>query len=317
MTFGRKLHVAAAHFGCAKSPDAVRLSCRQRADAVCARLGDDLPPADRLLALADHYSVEFEVASTTRDLDAIIARHAAAGDGGFALRRDRFDENLLACIMRRTRPREAERRFVALIDGRDHKAAMAFFSKSHEVAHPALEPQLKFEFRDEVGKKTQWERFVDQVGADCVFGGAPWHAGLRRFADGVFGISKVDDLRASLVPEASLTAVALAAGNSLGKAVFVVWAELAGSKSDPTPVLRLKSVTPNHIAAQQGYRLHRNFRVPLTSPLSVAFYSEAERAGMECLSTWTSRSATLGALAVQTSGVARGAGAFGIIASVR
>src|SRR5690606_22352614 len=142
--FKQKLRAAAAYFGCRASPDAVRAACRRRADEICALHGTDLGPEERLLALANHYSVDLEVASTTEELEAIIKKHVAQGDHGFALRRQRFDKDLLACILRRGQPHGADRRFVALIDARDRKASMAFFSKSHEVAHPALEPQLNF-----------------------------------------------------------------------------------------------------------------------------------------------------------------------------
>lgn len=313
MTFRAKLRAAAAHFRCKASPESVRAACRQRADEICAAHGNDLRPEERLLALANHYSVELEVAATTEDLETFIKAHVAQGDHGFALRRERFDDDLLACIMRRGRPHGADRRFVALIDARERKAPTAFFSKSHEVAHPALEPQLQFEFRDEAKKTTPWERFVDQVGADCVFAGAPWEHAVGALEHDGLTIAGVEEVRRLLVPEASLTAVALAIGNTLSQPLFVVWAVLGTSKSDDSSVLRLRSVTPNHLAAAREYHLPRNYRVPVSSPLSKAFFSDNDCAGIECLSTWTSSRSALPAQTVWTSGSARGDGVLGIL----
>jgi hypothetical protein len=316
MTFREKLATAAAFLGCEATRDAVRRACRRRADAVCDEIGVDLLPAERLEALANHFSVEFQVADTTKVLDERIERFARRGDTGFALRRSRFDGDLLAAILRRRDPSASDRRFVALVDARGLKRHMAFFSKTHEVAHPALEPQLKFEYRDETKKRDEWERLVDQVGAESVFAGTPWDSAIRQAAVNGLTISALDRVRSELVPEASLTAVALAAANTLGAALWVVWAERGPSQADATPVLRIRSVTPNEVAADEQTFLPPNFRVAPTSPLAIAFSTGDDVADTEDLSGWRdSKGSTLRSQRVWTSASPRNEGVFGIMVS--
>lgn len=316
MTFREKLATAAAFLGCEATRDAVRRACRRRADAVCDEVGVDLLPSERLEALANHFSVEFHVANTTEALDEHIERFARRGDTGFALRRPRFDGDLLAAILRRRDASPSDRRFVALVDARGPKRFMAFFSKTHEVAHPALEPQLKFEYRDETRKRDEWERLVDQVGAESVFAGIPWESAIRQAAVSGLTISALDRVRSELVPEASLTAVALAAANTVGTALWVVWAELGRSQADSTPVLRIRSVTPNDVAADEQTFLPPNFRVGATSPLAIAFSTGDDAADTEDLNGWRdSKGARLRSQRVWTSASPRSDGVFGIMLS--
>lgn len=314
MTFRKKLAAAAEQLGCEVTQDAVRRACRQRADSICGEIGHDLLPAERLEALANHFSVEFHVADTSQALDAHISRLARQGDTGFALRRQRFEQELLAAILRRREPSASDRRFVALIDARGHKKHMAFFSKTHEVAHPALEPQLQFEFRDETKRRDEWERFVDQVGAANVFAGEPWDLAVRQAAKDGLTIHSFETVRRNVAPEASLTAIALAAANTLGRALFVVWSGLATSRANPKPALRILTVTPSDIAADAKAFLPTNFRVPSTSPLAIAFSTKADASGNESLQEWRdSKGATLGEHGIWTSASPRNDGVLGII----
>jgi hypothetical protein len=165
---------------------------------------------------------------------------------------------------------------------------MAFFSETHEVAHPVLEPQLAFDFREESRKRDEWESLVDRVGSAMVFRGGPWRDGVSQLVapSAGFALSSLDPLKDRLAPRASLTATLIAVANTAQRAFLVVRATLASSANDPTPVLRIDQVTPSQLAEARATFIHRKRRVPPSSPLSLAMRSRKEAYGFEDLATW-------------------------------
>ena len=286
--YRKKLHAAAQHMGCAATEAAVIERCRNQANLRCDAIDPALTPAERLVVLADVASVHFEIVRSDAELDEVAARYASAGELGFALRRVRFDAELLAAILRRQHAGAGERLFVALIDARRHKDAMAFFSQAHEVAHPVLEPQLAFDFREETAKRDQWEALVDRVGSEMVFGGKLWaDAASRTFRSPArLAVQHLFDLKNSMARDASLTAVALAAANHTEHAALVVWAGEERSKRDPAPALRILQSTPNGIASTEATFIHHKRRVPRSSPIAISHVSGASCEGFEDLATW-------------------------------
>jgi hypothetical protein len=283
-----KLRSAAAHLGCRADDDAIVAACEAASDAVVNGIDPELDPGERLVALADRFSVDIQVVRSTAELDRIVDVLARQGELGFAARRPRFDKDLLAAVMRRKARHPGERVFVAVIDARGTKEPMAFFSKTHEVAHPMLEPQLAFDFREEVGHRDPWEALVDRVGAAIVFRGPTWTQAVNGIVcrEPNFTIASLRELCDSAVNEASLTATALAAANTLRRALLVVVADHLPSKRDPVPTLRLARVIPNQRAAEGGVFLHERRRVPVTSPISRALATGRAQHGFENLSQW-------------------------------
>jgi len=283
-----KLHAVAEHLRCAPTETAIIERCRNQADFRCDEIDASLTPAERLVVLADAASVQFEIAHSDAELDNIAAHYASLGELGFALRRPRFDTELLAAILRRQHAATGERIFVALIDARGPKDAMAFFSRAHEVAHPVLEPQLAFDFREETTRRDQWEALVDRVGSEMVFGGKPWTDAVSRIVRSgrSLAIQQLFELKNSMASEASLTAVALAATNHAGHAALVVWAGEERSRRDPIPVLRILGSTPNVSATEAATFIHQKRRVPRSSPIAISHVSGAACEAFEDLATW-------------------------------
>ncbi|HEY4885766.1 MAG TPA: hypothetical protein VII08_19235 [Myxococcales bacterium] len=294
--FERKLRGAAAHLGCSPAEDSVVAACVETANEIAGRIDSDLSPSERLDALADHYSVSLEVVTTTASLDATVERYARAGELGFLTRRQRFDADLIAAILRRRFVEEGQRRFVAMIDAREHRRAMAFHSKAHEVAHPALEPQLDLDFREEISKRDPWESFVDRVASEMVFAGRPWTSSVGQVlgSSGYIELSAVRNLRETMVPEASTTAIAIAAAGSLSRAALILWCCPEVSKRDPVPTLRVLQVTPSRAAFASATFIHRKCRVPDSSPIFAAWQSGQSRSGLEDIGTWVGRPGQMG-----------------------
>lgn len=283
-----KLRAAAANLGCRPNENAIVAACEAAADAVVNGIDPELDPGERLIALADKFSVDLQVGRSTAELDSIVDTLARQGELGFVARRPRFDKDLLAAVMRRKIRRPGDRVFVAVIDARGTKEPMAFFSKTHEVAHPMLEPQLAFDFREEVGHRDPWEALVDRVGAAIVFRGPTW---TRAIEDATsrepnFTIASLRGLCDGVANEASLTATALAAANTLRRALLVVVADHLPSKKDPNPALRVARVIPNQRAVEGGVFLHERRRVPNSSPIARAFATGRAQHGHENLSQW-------------------------------
>lgn len=290
--YRKKTRAAAAHLGCRATDDSIVAACEALADQVVDSIDPGLEPAHRLVALADRYSVDLHVAYSTEQLDHYVHSLATKGELGFATRRPRFDHDLLAAVMRRRARAAGDRTFVAVIDGRGQRKAMAFFSSTHEVAHPLLEPQLAFDFREEVVDKDRWETLVDRVGAAIVFRGEPWNRAVRSAAASEPGLTMATlrDLREQMARDASLTAVALAAANTLGRAMLVVIAKPLTSKRDPVPTLRISRVIPNKRAADAGVYIHEKRRIPASSPIARAIASSRAQHGLEDLSAWVDSS---------------------------
>jgi hypothetical protein len=312
-----KLRAVARRLHCAESEVAIIEACRRQADDRCDAVDPSLTPADRLEVLADYCSVAFEIVRSDRELDEAVKRHANAGDLGFLASRPRFDGNLLAAILRRKAPAEGTRTFVALVDARRAKEAKSFFSQAHEVAHPILEPQLAFDFREETTDRDAWEALVDAVGAEMVFSGEPWALAVRQMFSRTEGatIRQLSDLHSAMAPTASLTAVALAAANQSKRAVLVVWAGLEGSHRNPSPVLRVLSATPNLLAMRLGTpHIHQKRRIPDSSPIARSHRLRIDQTGFEDLGTWVDSSgAALPARRVWTAARAASGGVLAVI----
>jgi len=312
-----KIRAAARHLRCEPNERAIVSACRRQADDRCNEIDPMLTPAERLSALADYASVHFEIARTNEDLDEIAARYARLGELGFLARRERFDGELLAAILRRNSPAQGERTFVALVDARGDKGAREFFSRAHEVAHPVLEPQLAFNFREETKARDAWEELVDHVGAEMVFSGTPWTKGVALALMGSPGltVAAVDDLRSRMAHAASLTVIARAAANQANRPILVLWARHDGSKRDPTPILRILRPTPNDVAVAHGiFHIHRKRRVPDSSPIARSYRSRNDEFGFEDLGEWRdSEGVALPAHRVWTAARAMGEGVFAIM----
>jgi hypothetical protein len=312
-----KLRAAARHLRCDASELAIIEECRRQADDRCDAVDSELTPAERLDVLADHCSVAFEIVRSDRELDEAVKRHADAGDLGFLASRPRFDGNLLAAILRRKAPPEGSRTFVALVDARRAKEAKSFFSQAHEVAHPILEPQLAFDFREETTDRDAWEALVDAVGSEMVFSGEPWELAVRQAFGHAEGATmrQFSELHDAMAPTASLTAVALAAANQSKRAVLVVWAGPESSHRDPWPVLRVLSATPNMLAMRlETPHIHQKRRVPDSSPIARSHRFRIDQSGFEDLGDWLDSSGSaLPARRVWTAARAASGGVLAII----
>ena len=312
-----KVRAAARHLHCDPNEQAIISACKNLADHRCDMIDPAFTPAERLDALSDHASVHFEVVHTDQELDQVADRYAQAGELGFLTRRHRFDGDLLAAILRRQIPAEGERTFVALVDARGNRKAREFFSQAHEVAHPILEPQLAFDFREETDVRDAWEDLVDRVGAEMVFSGEPWRTAVgKAFAHSAgVTVGALSELRDIMADKASLTAIALAAANQANRAVLVVWAGHEGSRQNPTPILRVLQSTPSAVATGDAItHIHRKRRVPDSSPIAVSYRSRTDTFGFEDLADWRdSQGVSLPAHRVWTAARATREGVFAII----
>lgn len=224
----------------------------------------------------------FEEIHQDPDLERIVEKYVGLREFGFAALRDDFDESTFAAVLRRNNvTSDAPDRFVAVIDYRGSKAARAFFSRWHEIAHLLTLPhQREFVFHRSTTTRPPTERLMDQIAGeigfyDPIFG--PAVAGAVRDA-GTLSFEVVEAIRVEHCPNASFQATLIACVARAPVAAIYIEAETRYKKLElahirsgqgdlfpadrPIPKLRACVAVPNDEARAAGLRIDRNMQVP-------------------------------------------------------
>ena len=238
-------------------------------------------------------------------LDDVRADYLARGELVFATLSDQLGPEVYAITFRLTQPRDGDRRFVSVIDCRGVKAARAYFSKWHELAHLlTLTPQARLRFRRTHAQpedKDPEEALMDVIAGEVGF--CPRL--VRRHATGEISFDRIAALRERLCPDASRQASLIGLVRSWPAPCILVQARpalKAGERrslaqrrfvfrEQPAAVLRAVNVTVNRAAERAGMTVHRNMRIPQESVISQAFESGAS--GLEAredMAWWVSSS---------------------------
>lgn len=86
--------------------------------------------------VADHLQLVFEEVCADDDLERIIAKYVAQGEYVFATLQDELGPTTFGLTIKRKHwGPESGDRYVAVIDCREDKATLRFFTRWHEVAH--------------------------------------------------------------------------------------------------------------------------------------------------------------------------------------
>ncbi|MGH7593383.1 MAG: hypothetical protein ACRELE_05975 [Gemmatimonadales bacterium] len=230
-------------------------------------------------------------------------------------------------------------RYLAIVDARSERAARAYFTAWHEIAHLILHPaQLAFTgFRRtptlaEV-KKDPIESVVDHVAGHLAFY-EPLFRPLLDAAVDDHGITfrALEAARASVDPTPSIFASAMACLHLHDRPILLVKAELALKKSEErfrssgqqtfdfaehtTEKLRAVTVVPNAGAYEAGIEIRPNMRIPRKSVLYQAFESltETDLTAHEDQAWWEdSASGSLPPLAISVHAARRGKYVYGMI----
>jgi hypothetical protein len=192
-------------------------------------------------------------------------------------------------------PVKGSRRYLAIIDARGPRAARAYFTGWHELAHLLLCPprQRVFDgFRRSPSelqrRKDPLESAVDHIAGLLAFWEPIFKPALITAAGGDLTFAAIETAAVLVAPGASLYAASLAATRVWdGAAVFVICEE--GTKTDGTGLaLRIQTLIPNDHARSLDLSIRRSMRVPIASALWRAFYetSDTECAANENQALW-------------------------------
>ena len=293
------------------------------------------------LMVADKFRVKLEFIREDADVDRIAEEHSGfhpllrqrlvaeflRGDTeGITLERDQWDARFF--------------RYLAVVDVRGERAARAYFTAWHELAHLLVHPaQLPFPgFRrtsTAERHKDPIESVVDHIAGRVAFHPPFFRPALdRAIADhGGLTFAALEAARGAAAPTASLFATAMGSIQLLDTPALFVTADLALKAEErrfsrgPQQTfdfaaatvqekLRVTTVAPNDHCAGSRLAIHRNMRVPADSVLAQAHASSCDvTLGADEEQEWweTSRGGLLAPLPIRVEAVRRGRYVYGMI----
>ena len=296
------------------------------------------------LMVADKFRVKLEFIHEDADVQRIAAQHAnfhpllrqrlvvefTQGDTeGLTLERDEWDPRFF--------------RYLAIVDARGERAARAYFTAWHELAHLLVHPvQLPFPgFR----RTTTAERYKDPIESvvDHVAGRVAFHPPLfepalaRAMADlGGLNFDALEAARVAAAPTASLFATAMGSIHVAGTPAMFVTADMALKAEERRfsqgaqqtfefaaatvqEKLRVTTAAPNDLAIGSSLSIRRNMRVPADSVLAQAHGSsfDVTLSADEDQGWWeTSRGGALPKCPIRVEAARRGRYVYGIISPI-
>jgi hypothetical protein len=322
-----KLRQLARNLQIPESGDSLR-ELRDHAVARVQRMVDEWSEVETLedlrMLVSDRLSVKVEFLGDDEDVDRIAKeyRHFLA----------RFRKLLHAEFLTGTTegllidnpdPQSGGRAYLAVIDARGPRAARAYFTAWHELAHLLLCPpqQLLLEgFRRspiaDLKLKDPLESAVDQIAGLLAYWEPLFLPALRKAAGPRLSFEGIERAATSVAPGASLYSASLAAIRLWDQPAMFVTAEL-GTKTDGTGMaLRLQTVIPNEKRNAMDSRIRKKMRVPQESVLSQAFYDPlgTEWGADEDQSDWeVSGQGNLPASSWRVQAVRRGLAVYGLL----
>lgn len=258
--------------------------CHERINGILEKFGcrtlSDLTQA----AAAELDTLFIEIHRDSQ-LDDVRADYLARRELVFATLDEQLGPHVYAITFKLTHPFEGDRRYLSVIDCRGAKAARAYFSKWHELAHLlTLTSQARLKFyrtHAQPEEKDPEEALMDVIAGEVGFCSRLVHP----HATGDVTFEKIDALRERLCPEASQQASLIGLVKSWPTPCVLVQARPALKASEqhslaqerfgfcdpPSPVLRAVKVTVNGAAERAGIAIHRNMRVPDRSIIGQVF----------------------------------------------
>jgi len=325
---------------------AIREHAASQVEAV--RCGSPIPIDDLdtlRLMVADKFHVRVEFIREDDDIERISMECS----GFHSLLRQRLDFEFIqgsteGITLEREEPDSRFFQYLAVVDARGERAARAYFTAWHELAHLLVHPsQLTFPgFRRTPAlterDKDPIESVVDHVAGRLAFYPPFFRPALdRAIADrGGLTFEALEAARADAAPTASLFATAMGSILLVGTPALFVTADM-GLKAEERRFtrgpqqafdfavatvqekLRATTVAPSDLVADSGLAIRRNMRVPANSVLARAYESTVDvTLGADENQDWwtTSRDGQLEPLPIRVEAVRRGRYVYGLITTL-
>ena len=269
-----------------------------------------------LQLLATCLEVEIAEIHGDEDLRALLRRLPPSVEPAMAGVEAELTDDIDGIMVRRMSPQPWERPFIAIINCRGWHGFRRFFTKWHEIAHLLVDgQQLRFAFRRtraEHLRRDPEEVLVDRLAGALAFHPAIFGPALRDATAEAGGLTfeAAEVVRAAVAPEASRQSVILACVRQSTEPVYFLRCRLEYKREElrrltsaqldlfsdertvPERQLRVIEAAGSPSAADKGFRVHQNMRVPDSSLVAHAFQNGliAAESGRERLDRWETSS---------------------------
>ena len=275
----------------------LRAACQIRKEYSCSTL------EELLSASAATLSTKFIEVHTDDELERIKKEFIDRSEIGF-VRLDDLNKEVFAITFKLLSPRRWERKYVSVIDCRGPRAARAYFSKWHELAHLFTQTdQMRLVFtrtHAQLNIVDPEEALMEQIAGATGF----LPEIIRPHVKHALSFDEIERLRLLLCPAASQTSSFIGFVKAWPEPALYLEAKIALRRSEerfrrnqrdfsftklPGGELRAVMVVPNETGLPLGLRIHRNMRVPVRSIIMRVFNDECDDAEeVENLSMWKS-----------------------------
>ena len=287
--------------------DGIMNFCEQRISQMMCDFPECATPAEMLDCIAAKIGVVFEEVKSNDDLQQIIKKYAGMGEMGFVTLEEELSGETFGITIKRHRREEWEPLYVAVIDCRGDKAARAYYTKWHEVAHVlTLTDETRTSFRrthsSQNGEDPE-ERMMDMIAGRLGFHPAMTSKFMRAYDEISFDV--VDELREQLCPGASRQASLINFARFWPKPCILVNAAMGLKRQQeavanqqgfffhegPKEELRAVRVTRSDAAREVRFVVYPKWRVPEQSVIHKVYFGDTIYAeAMENLDWWEASS---------------------------
>lgn len=239
------------------------------------------------------------------ELETIQQTYVKKGEKIFATLQQELSDEVYGITFRLQKHESWENEFLSLIDCRGTKAARAYFTKWHEIAHLLiLTDQQRFQFRRTYHKSPEHD--PEEAMIDLIAGRFGYYKPIiSKHASGEISFEQIESLSAEICPDTSYQAALIGFVKGWSQPCLLLNCQSAYKKDEqakisqgsfdfyerPVPTLRAVKVTPNTSANDMGLRIHTNMRVPESSVIYSVFNGESAYAEAdENLSLWETSS---------------------------
>ena len=269
---------------------------------------DDCQTLSQMLDwIANKVGTTFETIRTDDELMEVQERFLQRNEPGFVqLEKDLLDEVFGQTIkLRNQEPWEPS--YVSVIDCRGSKAARAYFTKWHEIAHLlTMTNQMRLVFRrthNSVSKQDPDERLMDEIAGKFGF----YPPLVHRHIAGEISFELIEELRQQLCPEASLQSSLINFIKYWPTPCIFLRAEMGYRRDEvsklaqqgfffldpPEAALRAVEISANEKAREERFTIHENMRVPEKSVVSKVYFGDSlSDEADEDLSWWEASNGT-------------------------
>jgi hypothetical protein len=265
--------------------------CERRVGEMMADYLDCQTLTQMLDWIANRVGTSFVEIRTDDDLREAQQRYLQQRELGFVKLEEDLSDEVFGQTVKLNNREPWEQQYVSVIDCRGDKAARAYFTKWHEIAHLlTLTSQMRLVFRRTHRAESRLdpeERLMDEIAGRFGF----YLPLVHRHIDREISFEHIEELRLKLCPEASLQASMINIVKYWPTPCVYIRAEMGYRRDDeaklpqqsfyfldpPEASLRAVYVAPNEKAREKGLIIYENMRVPEVSVISRVFAGESLR----------------------------------------